>query len=105
MTFTEAKFSVGELVIHRLFGYRGVIYDIDPVFLGTDEWYDKVALTRPPRNKPWYRVLVDNAFHETYVAEQNLQTDDSGERVSHPMIEAYFDRFENGRYLSVRTRN
>jgi len=105
VAFTEAKFNVGDLVIHKLFNYRGVIFDIDPVFLGTDEWYEKVALTRPPKNKPWYRVLVDNAFHETYVAEQNLQADHSGRRINHPMIETYFDRFENGRYLTCGRRN
>lgn len=72
---TKAKFSVGELVYHRLFDYRGVIVDVDAKFMLSDEWYDQVARTRPPKDQPWYRVLVHSANNETYVAERNLTTD------------------------------
>ena len=70
----QAKFNIGQIVHHKMFDYRGVIYDVDPVFNGTEEWYQAVAKSRPPKNEPWYHVLVDQASHETYVAEQNLET-------------------------------
>ena len=102
----EAKFGLGQLVKHKLFDYRGVIIDIDPVFLGTDTWYDRMAKTRPPRDKPWYRVLVNNSQHETYVAEQNLQEDQSREGINHPQLEDYFDQFSDGFYKnSTRLAN
>ena len=101
----SAEFSVGQLVHHRLFDYRGVIVDVDPVFQGTDEWYEQVALTRPPRGKPWYHVLVHSANRETYVAERNLEPDPSGEPVEHPLVSEYFDDFRNGSYISRRRSN
>ena len=96
----EAVFGLGQLIKHRLFDYRGVIVDIDPVFMGTESWYQQVAKSRPPKNKPWYKVLVNNSLHETYVAEKNLQADSSEEGINHPLIETYFDEFNNGRYLN-----
>jgi heat shock protein HspQ len=71
----QARFSIGQCIHHRLFDYRGVIIDVDAVFQGTDAWYEQVATTRPPKNEPWYRVLVHDASHETYVAERNLEAD------------------------------
>lgn len=102
---TRTKFSVGELVHHRLFDYRGVIVDIDRDFQGTEEWYQTVARTRPPKNKPWYHVLVHGATHATYVAERNLEPDDSSEPVDHPMVEHFFDKFEDGVYFRKETLN
>ena len=96
---TRVKFSVGELVHHRLFDYRGVIVDVDPIFQSTDEWYDTVAKSRPPKNRPWYHVLVHGSDHSTYVAERNLEPDDSVESVNHPMVEHFFAKFENGKYF------
>ena len=94
----EAKFGLGQLVKHKLFDYRGVIVDIDPIFLGSDTWYDQVAKTRPPKNKPWYKVLVNDSSDETYVAEKNLQADVSQKSINHPLIGSYFDEFNNGLY-------
>lgn len=94
----HAKFSIGQLVEHKLFGYRGVIYDVDPVFAATDEWYQQMARSRPPKDKPWYKVLVHDAAHETYVAEQNLTDDPSGEPVRHPGVAQVFGAFEKGVY-------
>ena len=105
MQVLNAKYSVGQLVTHRLFNYRGVIVDVDPDYQGTEEWYSQVALTRPPRDKPWYRVLVHNALHETYVAERNLDPDESGNPVNHPMISYIFCDFVNGKYLSQQRNN
>ena len=94
----QAKFSIGELVHHRLFDYRGVVFDVDPVFQGTEEWYQQVARSRPPKDQPWYHVLVHDADHTTYVAERNLQPDTSGEPINHPHLSALFDGFSGGHY-------
>lgn len=102
MSSAEAKFSIGQTVHHLLFGYRGVIYDVDPFFLGTDEWYDEVAKSRPPKDQPWYKVLVHDALHETYVAERNLELDRSGLRIEHPGVPILFSDFVGGRYMPRR---
>jgi len=99
----RTKFSVGQLVHHRLFGYRGVIFDVDRDFQGTEEWYEAVARSRPPKDKPWYQVLVDGQTHSTYVAERNLEPDESLKPVDHPMIEHFFSKFENGVYSRRNT--
>lgn len=105
MSETLAKFFVGQLVHHRLFHYRGVVVDVDPHFRGTDEWYDQVARTRPPKDRPWYRVLVDGAEHETYVAERNLEPDDSMGPIRHPMLSRFFSGFDGRVYIPVRPAN
>lgn len=92
---------VGQLITHKLFNYRGVIVDVDPCFMGSEQWYREMALTRPPRNRPWYRVLVHDATHETYVAERNLRNDDSAEPVNHPLLDSYFVDFRDGFYVSL----
>jgi len=102
---SEAKFSVGQLVRHRLFHYRGVIFDVDPTFQGTEEWYHSMARSRPPKDHPWYHVLVHKAAHTTYVAERNLEADDSGEGIEHPLLHQVFDGLENGRYISRQVVN
>jgi heat shock protein HspQ len=96
----RARFSVGDLVEHRLFGYRGVIVDVDPRFSATDVWYETMAKSRPPKDRPWYHVLVDGAAHGTYVAERNLEADTSALPIHHPLVEQYFERLEDGRYVS-----
>ena len=85
---------------HRLFEYRGVIVDVDPNFQSTEEWYELVAKSLPPKDKPWYHVLVHESMHSTYVAERNLELDESAIPIKHPMLEHFFSRFENGRYIS-----
>lgn len=105
MVTQKAKFRIGQLIEHRLFEYRGVIFDVDPVFQGTEAWYENVARSRPPRDKPWYRVLVHNAGHETYVAERNLQADTSSDPVNHPLINEIFDGFDNGIYRARHRSN
>lgn len=101
----RSKFSVGDLIHHRLFDYRGVIVDIDAAFQLSDEWYDTVAKSRPPKNEPWYHVLVDGETHTTYVAERNLKRDSSTEPIKHPMLGHFFSRFENGRYIGADRPN
>jgi heat shock protein HspQ len=101
---TEAKFYVGQIIHHKKYDYRGVITDVDADFQGTDDWYDQVAVSRPPKNKPWYHVLVDNAVHMTYVAEQHLEPDHSKAPITHPAIYSIFDDFSDGAYhMNKRT--
>ena len=71
----KAKYCIGQLIQHKLFDYRGIILGVDLEFKSTDEWYEAVAKSRPPKNEPWYHVLVHQKGHQTYVAEQNLQLD------------------------------
>ena len=71
----EAKFSIGQLVTHSIYGYRGVIIDADPEFTLSDSWYDKMATTKPSKNQPWYHILVNNSSIQTYVSESSLEID------------------------------
>lgn len=100
---SEAQFSPGQVVRHLRFGYRGVIVDVDPVFAGSDEWYEQVARSRPPRDKPWYHVLVHGAAHSTYVAERHLEAEPEPGPVRHPQLDRFFDHFRDGRYGKDRT--
>lgn len=102
---SKASFSVGDLVHHKLFDYRGVVVDVDPQFMLSEEWYKTVAVSRPPKAEPWYRVLVHNATHDTYVAERNLEPDQSGEPVFHPLVDVQFSSFRNGKYISAAKTN
>ncbi|MFT7185608.1 MAG: heat shock protein HspQ [Pseudohongiellaceae bacterium] len=95
----EAKFSMGQLVQHTMFGYRGVIFELDPYFMLSDEWYAQVALSRPPKDEPWYNVLVDNVLHTTYVAERNLIASKDLSEIQHPDLKLYFESFKNDHYL------
>lgn len=101
----QAKFSIGQCIHHRLFDYRGVVVDVDPEFQGTDDWYETVARSQPPKDEPWYHLLVHNADNETYVAERNLTVDNSNEPVSHPLLQEFFVDFEQGVYLTGRQIN
>jgi len=103
MNDRTARFQVGQLIHHKLFGYRGVVVDVDAIFQGSEAWYDAMARSRPPKNQPWYHVLVDEADHMTYVAERNLEPDESGEPVVHPILDHFFDEMRGGLYVRDRT--
>ena len=105
MTTAAAKFQIGQPIQHRRFGYRGVVFDVDPVFGGTEEWYAAMALSRPPKDRPWYHVLVHDAAHTTYVAERNLEPDDSDASIRHPLLDDVFTAYENGLYVPRRRAN
>ena len=105
MESQSAKFDVGQLVQHKLFDYRGVIVDVDPVFQGSEEWYQQVARTKPPKDQPWYHVLVHNADNETYVAERNLEPDTFSDPIRHPLVTEIFDTFIDGRYSRSHSNN
>jgi heat shock protein HspQ len=94
----SARYHVGQVVHHRRFGYRGVVVDVDPTFQLSDAWYEEMARSRPPRDRPWYHVLVDDADHLTYVAERHLESDPSGEPIRHPLLGRYFSGFVDGGY-------
>ena len=100
-----ARFAIGEVVRHRLFDFRGVVFDIDPVFANTQEWYDAIPEdARPRKDQPFYHLLAENAesSYIAYVSQQNLVVDDSDEPVDHPAIRGLFDNFIDGRYLLKR---
>ncbi|MBF0287375.1 MAG: heat shock protein HspQ [SAR324 cluster bacterium] len=101
MEIVSCKFTIGQVIQHRLFDYRGVIFDIDATFQGTDEWYEQMAKSKPPKDKPWYHVLVHGAFHTTYVAEQNLEKELSGLPIEHPILTHFFEYFQNGQYIPI----
>ena len=96
----EAKFKIGQIIHHRLFNYTGVVFDIDPIFQGSEEWYEQVAQSRPLKNKPWYHVLVHAAEHTTYVAEQNLDLKENPKAIQHPLINSFFIKFDGLQYHS-----
>lgn len=95
----EARFGVGEIIRHVRFGYRGVIIDVDPVCQASDEWYEAVARSRPPKDAPWYHVLVHDASHTTYVAERNLEHDSVDAPIRHPLLREFFDERRADRYV------
>ena len=103
----HAQFSVGELVRHRLFDFRGVIFDIDPVFANSEEWYQAIPEDiRPPKDQPFYHLLAENAesSYIAYVSQQNLLPDVEGEPIDHPAISGIFEGFADGRYRLRRER-
>lgn len=95
---TNPKFFVGQIVYHDRFNYRGVIIDVDASFQGSDAWYEQVARSRPPKDRPWYRVLVDGGEHETYVAERHLEAAPDTGPVSHPGLAGLFSAYKDGVY-------
>ena len=94
----RAQFFIGQIVRHTRFDYRGVVFDADATFQGTNEWYELVARSRPPKDQPWYHVLVEGADHTTYVAERNLEADESGQPISHPLVAVLCGEYRDGRY-------
>ena len=97
----NARFFVGQIVEHNRFGYRGVVFGVDAEFGLSEEWYEEMARSRPPKDRPWYHVLVDGALHSTYVAERHLEASENLSQVSHPLLGEYFDRFDGSRYHTV----
>ncbi|RZM35580.1 MAG: heat shock protein HspQ [Sphingomonas sp.] len=101
----HANFSIGEVVRHRMFDFRGVIFDVDPVFANTDEWYEAIPEgIRPRKDQPFYHLLAENvdSSYVAYVSQQNLVPDESDEPVDHPAISGLFTGFEDGRYALKR---
>ncbi len=100
-----ARFHVGQRVRHKLFDYRGVVFNVDAVFSSDEQWYEQVARSRPPKDAPWYHVLPNGATHTTYVAERNLVADTSGEAIHHPLLQSFFDEATDAGYRSREKLN
>jgi heat shock protein HspQ len=104
----QAKFRIGQIVRHRFYPFRGVIFDVDPEFANTEEWWLSIPENvRPSKDQPFYHLLAENAesTYVAYVSEQNLLPDDTGEPVSHPQVDEIFVGVENGHYLTRRSIN
>lgn len=99
-----AKFCVGQVVRHRLYPFRGIIFDIDPVFANTEEWWLSIPEERRPRkDQPFYHLLAENSDSEyiAYVSEQNLVPDDSGQPLRHPQVAEMFAQGDDGSYAPL----
>jgi len=102
---SHALFSIGDVVRHRMFEFRGVVFDIDPVFDNTEEWWESIpAEVRPSKDQPFYHLFAENAETEyvAYVSEQNLLPDTSDTPIRHPQVAEVFERDDDGAY---RPRN
>ena len=105
MSTEKAKYGVGQIIHHKIFDYRGVIFDVDPAFAQSDQWYDLMTQSKPAKDQPWYHVLVDESDYITYVAEQNLELDISGTPIQHPDLNKYFSDIDAGIYHPKRLAN
>lgn len=97
----NAKYKLGQVVKHRLFSFRGVVFDIDPEFANTEKWWESIpAEIRPRKDQPYYHLFAENEETEyiAYVSEQNLLPDTSGTPVRHPQVAEVFERDESGDY-------
>lgn len=102
MAMRRARFQIGEIVRHRVFPFRGVIFDVDPVFSNTEEWWLSIPEeVRPAKEQPFYHLLAENedSTYIAYVSEQNLVPDESGRPVSHPQVDELFSGLRDGRYV------
>lgn len=99
-----SRFYPGQIVEHRRFSYRGVIYQVDEEFSLTEDWYREMASSRPPKDRPWYGVLVDQTGDTTYVAERNLMLSSDNTQIEHPYLGFYFEKFDGVKYI-LRTMN
>jgi len=106
MENTTVKFTIGQVVRHRVYPFRGVVFDVDPEFNNTDEWYESIPeKIRPRKDQPFYHLLAENeeTSYVAYVSEQNLLPDESDEPVSHPDIGEMFGNLHDGLY-ELRTQ-
>ena len=97
----QARFGIGDVVRHKIFDFRGVVFDVDPEFANSEEWYEAIPeALRPSREQPFYHLLAENAesSYVAYVSQQNLVRDDSEEPIDHPAIAAMFETLEGGGY-------
>ncbi|MCF6304092.1 MAG: heat shock protein HspQ [Rhodobacteraceae bacterium] len=97
----HAKFTLGQVVKHRIHPFRGVIFDVDPTFNNSDEWLESIPEDmRPKRDQPFYHLLAENdtSYYVAYVSEQNLLQDDTDEPVEHPEVAEMFGDLSNGKY-------
>ena len=101
MEHKKAKFAIGAIVKHKIHPFRGVIFDVDPTFSNTEEWWNSIPKNyRPRKDQPFYHLLAENdtSYYVAYVSEQNLLPDDSGDPVEHPEVSELFENLSNGKY-------
>jgi heat shock protein HspQ len=105
----DARFKLGDVVRHRFYPFRGVVYDVDPTFANTDDWWESIPEdVRPAKDQPYYHLLAENeeGTYEAYVSEQNLVEDDTGEPCRHPLVGELFEEAPSGGYrLRVDAHN
>ena len=97
----KAKFAIGAIVKHKIHPFRGVIFDVDPTFSNTEEWWNSIPKNyRPKKDQPFYHLLAENdtSYYVAYVSEQNLIADDSGDPVEHPEVSELFENLSDGKY-------
>ena len=95
----KVSFAIGQIIHHRLFDYRGVVFDVDANFQGTDEWYEKNTKTGElPKDEPWYHVLIDDDGRVAYVAQQSIEADHNNSPVDHPLLNNFFSDYKEGHY-------
>ncbi|MEZ5695845.1 MAG: heat shock protein HspQ [Sphingomonadaceae bacterium] len=102
----RARFGIGDVVRHRKYDFRGVVFDIDPVFANSEEWYESIPeAVRPKREQPYYHLLAENdeSAYVAYVSQQNLMADPDGGPVDHPTVTELFEQFKDGRYRMRRS--
>jgi heat shock protein HspQ len=107
MKLRTAKYRIGQVVKHRFYPFRGVVFDVDPTFSNTDEWWEAIPEdVRPKKDQPFYHLFAENSETEyvAYVSEQNLLPDETGEPVRHPQVAEVFDGIEDGVYQSREER-
>ena len=108
MNTQRAKYHLGQVVRHRKHPFRGVVFDVDPEFSNTEEWYEAIPEdSRPTRDQPFYHLLAENeqSFYVAYVSEQNLLPDTTGDPVEHPQVHELFGELDGGQYeiASIQT--
>ncbi|MEM0988581.1 MAG: heat shock protein HspQ [Pseudomonadota bacterium] len=107
MLRSKAKFKIGEVVRHRVHPFRGVIFDVDPEFANTEEWWLSIPEeTRPRKDQPFYHLFAENetSYYVAYVSEQNLLHDETGMPVDHPNISDFFEEYDGNTYRFDRTQ-
>ncbi len=108
MIHREAKFSIGQVVRHRFYPFRGVVFDVDPTFSNTEEWWESIPENvRPRKDQPYYHLLAENEkrTYVAYVSEQNLLPDETGEPVRHPQVKDLFTNLDGGFYEPLRQQS
>ena len=103
----ETKFSIGQLVKHKFLPFRGVIYDVDPIFNNTEEWYQSIPKDfRPKKDQPFYHLFAENGqiFYNAYVSEQNLLIDESNLKSNHPDVDIFFNVFDGEKYHQSKAK-
>ena len=106
MHYGSAKYQIGQVVKHRFYPFRGVIFDVDPVFANTEDWWQSIPEEiRPRKDQPFYHLMAENdtSYYIAYVSEQNLLPDETGEPVNHPQVHERFGQLANGQYEVVTT--